>query len=241
MEPTEFEIGGRYRNMLGAFDVLGISQGQLDVQYESGKKDTLPAAMQARIISRMDREERSSIPKGISGSSEEAFAWTLGAMAMAGSLSAEVPPQNEQGFKASYQRITGIAIEDGTPGLALLASGDTKWGSQLRVYFPTALAEDERFSLPTEASVCSTSNPGVSRINSNAFFWHLVESCGFQLGGKQNVERIQSKLPERYHEAFLDGATTDLRPAVAPAGLPMAPAPTIAINQDSPALAPRGI
>lgn len=54
----KFEVGGRYRNRLGWYEVLGINGDQLRVRYEKdGREDVLSAKLQARIIVNLSREE----------------------------------------------------------------------------------------------------------------------------------------------------------------------------------------
>lgn len=58
-EEIRFEIGERYRNRLGWYEVLEIVGNQIKVRYENiGKEDTLDVEFQKRIIANINHEEK---------------------------------------------------------------------------------------------------------------------------------------------------------------------------------------
>jgi hypothetical protein len=57
-EQIKFELGGRYRNRLGWYKVLGFRKNELIVRYEKdGRKDNLDIELQIRITKNMNWEE----------------------------------------------------------------------------------------------------------------------------------------------------------------------------------------
>ena len=58
-----FEIGGRYCNRIGQYEVLGINGDQLRVRYEKNRtEDTLSMEMQKRIITNIILEGKRESP-----------------------------------------------------------------------------------------------------------------------------------------------------------------------------------
>ena len=56
MTDIEFKVGQEHENMKGAYKVLTVNKGTLSICWESGEEVTTPAALQNRIIERMQRE-----------------------------------------------------------------------------------------------------------------------------------------------------------------------------------------
>jgi len=86
MEANEFQIGGRYRNQKGAYEVLAIDGSQMRVRYDSGAEEELERSFQAKVMSRIEREEASAFPTGLPDGKQADFAWTLGVIASRGQL-----------------------------------------------------------------------------------------------------------------------------------------------------------
>jgi hypothetical protein len=57
MEEIQFEVGGKYENMKGVFEVIAIHRGSMDIRWESGEEITTPIELQQRIIERMKHEK----------------------------------------------------------------------------------------------------------------------------------------------------------------------------------------
>jgi hypothetical protein len=208
MEANDFEIGGRYRNEKGSYEVLVLGDGKMRVRYDSDAEQDLECALQAKIISRLNQEEMSAIPPNAAADKQKQLAWTLGALARHGTLEAHVPPQSKKGFFSTYRKHWENADEQ-TPGYYPIADAGSKWGPQLRISFPAKIENDERFTLPQDVQTVAAPDGQVRRINKNSFWWHLVEQLGFKLGNTQDTKRICSRLPEDLQEEFLDGTNSN--------------------------------
>jgi hypothetical protein len=56
-EEISFEVGGKYENMKGVFEVIAIHRDSMDIRWESGEEISTPIALQQRIIERMQHEK----------------------------------------------------------------------------------------------------------------------------------------------------------------------------------------
>lgn len=56
-EPIRFEIGERYENMKGVFEVIAIRRDSMDIRWEGGEEASTSIALQQRIIERMQHEK----------------------------------------------------------------------------------------------------------------------------------------------------------------------------------------
>ena len=56
MSPITFEIGNKYENMKGIYEVLSIHDNVMRIQWENGEVATTSVAMQRRIIERLEQE-----------------------------------------------------------------------------------------------------------------------------------------------------------------------------------------
>ncbi len=201
-----FQTGGRYRNRKGGYEVLGIDDNKLHVRYDTGEEEKLDSKIQARIVKNIDYEEAALVPKSLPELKQNDFFWTLGVIGKKGVLNAEVPPQSMKGFFDSYSTATGVLEIDDIEGLSPLESGgQNKWGSELRVYLPVEITEHQRFILPDDVNLVESYEPKKVRINKNSFWWSLVEGFGFYCGSSQDINRIQSRIPEAFLSDFMEG------------------------------------
>ena len=53
----EFEVGEKYENMKGVYEVLSIDQDTMRIRWESGEEITTTVTLQSRIIERMNPEK----------------------------------------------------------------------------------------------------------------------------------------------------------------------------------------
>ena len=60
-EETKFEVGEKYENMKGIFEVLAIRRDSMDIRWEDGEEITTPIDLQQRIIDRMRFEKELEI------------------------------------------------------------------------------------------------------------------------------------------------------------------------------------
>lgn len=63
MNQIEFEVGGRYENMKGVYEVLSIGDDTMQIRWENGEEVTTEIDFQKRIIERMEFEKRQRIEK----------------------------------------------------------------------------------------------------------------------------------------------------------------------------------
>jgi len=56
-EEIRFEVGEKYENMKGVFEVVAIHRDQMDIRWESGEEISTSIALQQRIIERMQHEK----------------------------------------------------------------------------------------------------------------------------------------------------------------------------------------
>lgn len=70
MSNSPFEVGDRYRNEHGEYEVLGIDENQMVVRYDDGNQQIVSVAIQTRIWQRLQDESepppvtRKPIPDG---------------------------------------------------------------------------------------------------------------------------------------------------------------------------------
>ena len=57
MQEIQFEVGGKYENMKGVFEVIAIHRDSMDIRWENGEEITTPIELQQRIIERMEHEK----------------------------------------------------------------------------------------------------------------------------------------------------------------------------------------
>jgi hypothetical protein len=57
VEEIKFEVGQKYENMKGVFEVIAIRKDSMDIRWENGEEIDTPIALQRRIIERMQFEK----------------------------------------------------------------------------------------------------------------------------------------------------------------------------------------
>jgi hypothetical protein len=57
MNDNPFEVGGRYRNRSGAYEVLAVEDEQMTILYDNGRVQTVGIRMQARIWANIQIDE----------------------------------------------------------------------------------------------------------------------------------------------------------------------------------------
>ncbi len=60
-EEIKFEVGEKYENMKGAFEVIAIRRDSMDIRWEDGEEISTPIDLQRRIIERMRFEKELAI------------------------------------------------------------------------------------------------------------------------------------------------------------------------------------
>jgi len=198
-----FQIGGRYRNRAGFFEVLDLVGGTMTVSMEDGEVCTFDLETQFRIQKNLKKEERSLFPTGVPAENESGFITTVGALARSADFVAEVPIKAIRGFSNSYKSATGELPQG--QGYYELHEGADKWGAELRIGFPSHMQLQPWFILPVGVQPAPKAQNGISRINNNSFWWHLVEYFGFQIGASQDLEIIRSRIHPNFIESLEQG------------------------------------
>ena len=60
MEKIKFEVGEKYENMKGVFEVIAIRRDSMDIRWEDGEEISTPIDLQQRIIERMQYEKEAA-------------------------------------------------------------------------------------------------------------------------------------------------------------------------------------
>jgi hypothetical protein len=63
MNQIEFEVGGKYENMKGVYEVLSMGEDTMHIRWENGEEVTTEIDFQRRIIERMEFERQQQIEK----------------------------------------------------------------------------------------------------------------------------------------------------------------------------------
>jgi hypothetical protein len=65
MDEIQFEVGEKYENMKGVFEVIAIHRDAMDIRWESGEEISTPIELQQRIIERMQHEKEMEEAKAL--------------------------------------------------------------------------------------------------------------------------------------------------------------------------------
>ena len=58
MTELKFEIGEKYENMKGTYEVLSIDRNSMRIRWDTGEEITTTVNLQSRIVKRMRREQQ---------------------------------------------------------------------------------------------------------------------------------------------------------------------------------------
>jgi hypothetical protein len=58
MTDVKFEIGEKYENMKGTYEVLSIDRNTMRIRWDSGEEITTTVSLQSRIVKRIRREQQ---------------------------------------------------------------------------------------------------------------------------------------------------------------------------------------
>ena len=58
MTDVKFEVGKKYENMKGVYEVLSNDRNTMRIRWESGEEITTTMSLQSQIIERMKQEQR---------------------------------------------------------------------------------------------------------------------------------------------------------------------------------------
>ena len=97
-----FEIGGRYRNRIGWYEVLDIIGTDLRIRYEDDHKEaTVSIKTQQKIIFNISQDEMKVTPHDDTELNKRYF-MTLGYLTNNGFIEAIVPPKSKHGFDNNF-------------------------------------------------------------------------------------------------------------------------------------------
>lgn len=201
-----FVIGKRYRNRIGAYEVLDIGTDGMRIRYDDGSEQVIhDLALQERIVSNIELEAEIVAPYGEKDKRNSAYFRTLGFLARRARIEAIVPLKAQYGFEEHYEELKGKRPRPGSDMYYLHTDPNTdKWGCELRISFEATIDEMEALEFGPDVRVVAGMQANEYRINNNGFIWHLFE-LGFCLGAKQNHSAILAKLPPVYQAEFERG------------------------------------
>lgn len=205
-ERLVFEIGGRYRNRIGWYEVLDIKGDQMRIRYELDRReDSVNIRMQTRIIENISMEEERVSPHSTVSQNQRYFT-TLGYLSRHGFIEAIIPPKSKNGFDRNYYRIKGRHPSAGLQGYYVHPDPDVdKWGVEMRLTFviPSSISEsDLDFGGPF--TPVESPYPNKLRINNNDFCYRLL-NIGFDLGENHDAAEILENIPDRHKNDFRNG------------------------------------
>jgi len=188
-----FEVGCRYKNREGWYEVVKIDEQNITVIFDNGDTKVLNKKISERIHFNISIEDEKSIP---AVKSEADFIWTIGALSNC-EMKAEIVNHSKQGFLKEYFNYSG---KSGSEYIYIINNPE-KWGSELRIKISENIVNNKRFCLPNDVSLARGSNSFLN-INNNRFCWHLIKFFGFCFGSKNLVLK---NIPEKYLKDFEDG------------------------------------
>jgi len=200
----KFEVGGRYRNRTGWYEVLEIIGNEIKVRYENnGVVENLSIGIQTRIISNITFEEESLSPYKIESNNRQYFK-TLGYISQSCMIEAILPSKSVSGFESNYYKIKGHLPQKGS-GYYIHGENVKKWGVEMRLTFtiPQSIAIDE-LDFGGSVTLVKSPEPNMLRINNNEFCYKLLQ-LGFDLGTKHDTESIKHEIPEHLRSSFEEG------------------------------------
>ena len=205
-ETIIFEVGGRYRNRIGWYEVLAIRDDEMTVRYENdGTQKKLDFESQRRIIANIEFEEKLVIPFAEEGKNIKYF-FTLGYICKKGFIEAIIPPKSKSGFDNTYRRVKGKYPSDAIEGYYIHHDENVdKWGVEMRLTLEISGEIDvDDLEFGNNIRVVNSPNDREIRINNNAFCWQLLQ-IGFDLGRGQDKLVILDNIPDKFRETFMAG------------------------------------
>ncbi len=121
MSQVKFEVGQKYENMKGVYEVLAIDGDVMRIQWQDGEQVTTTVALQSRIIERMQREDKEPKAKG---SSKHKKTKVTAKYATGKESASKEPTEKTVSIKKEYLRSKNICRV--TFSLPRIAAGDAK-------------------------------------------------------------------------------------------------------------------
>jgi hypothetical protein len=202
-----FEVGKTYNNQkLGDYVVLSILNNEkMSVKFANEVRD-----LNIRIAANQIFNQQCEIAKALNkktikvSGTENQIAYTIGRIAVLGRLFVDgVKDKQFEDFKYRYEKATGDIIEK-IENITLLCDDANKWGITLAISLPKDFVENDYFALPENTNIIEIVD-GTYCIYDNKFWWALVENFGFVLGRKQNLSKIENRMPNQLKNYFVEG------------------------------------
>lgn len=211
-----FEVGGHYHNNFGEYEVLTLKGDSMEVQYLDGHRQTLTIERQARIQENrvlaqvMSQKSVSRSRRRVSYGSRDY--WTLGfLLARLSHLGLNIMSEKEEIAKRDYFDATGEELDLEQVGVSCLRDGANQWGNQGVITFRSSTNEllSLKFKGEPYSVHSSTDTYEVKDIGYVRFMWEQ----GFRMGSgsKQDKDRIESAIPNKYLDAFKEGYSRGLK------------------------------
>ena len=200
-----FEVGGRYRNRFGWYEVLRLLNDEMLVRYESdGREQILDFESQHRIMSNIETEEETVTPYGDHERNITYFR-TLGYISNKNNsfIEAIIPPNSKDGFDNTYCKVKGRYPNTEQMGYYVHHDENVdKWGVEMRLTFkvPSSISLDD-LDFGHGIDIVRSPNKDERRVNCNALCWNLL-GIGFDLGPEHNLGTIKDSIPEKYKEDY---------------------------------------
>jgi hypothetical protein len=70
-EKIDFQVGQKYENMKGVYEVISITRDLMTIRWENGDQTSTPVDLQCRIIERMLKEKQEIDEKRIENQSKK--------------------------------------------------------------------------------------------------------------------------------------------------------------------------
>lgn len=198
-----FEIGGRYRNRIGWYEVLELFNDKMRIRYEHNNEEHIMTDLQIlkRIWDNIQKEENLLKPHN-DNCLNSLFFRTLGYLVRHSFIEAIIPLKSKEGFDNSYLRIKKKKPTLNLQGYYIHKDDNVdKWGTEMRLTFEKT---DIHLNFGGEYVFVKSPDNDQLRINSNKLCFDLL-SRGFDLGGNQNIAEIESKIPADHLKDFREG------------------------------------
>jgi len=207
----ELEIGKNYKHdKWGEYTVLEfLSNEKMLVCFGEGEKSEV-RELTIRLAANMIFNNKCEVAKALNkksvvvSGSESQIAYTIGRIAKLGCLCITGILDNRyDAFKLRYEKATEKELGK-VENISILCNDANKWGTEYSIQLPKKFNDNDHFALSENTNIIENKD-GTFTINSNGFWWSLVEKFGFCLGKKQDIERIKKYCPKELVTSLIEG------------------------------------
>jgi hypothetical protein len=202
-ESSFFKVGGRYRNRIGWYEVLEVKNNTLRLRFEDNNEEKWAndLVILKRIWDNIQNEESISKPYK-KEASNSLFFKTIGYLVKHSFIEAIIPQKSKDGFDANYFRIKGKKPGKSMRGYYIHNDYEVdKWGTEMRLTFDKPNCD---LDFGKMCNIVKSPEENKLRINSNNLCYDLLNR-GFDLGDKQDIHIIESKIPDNNLKDFREG------------------------------------